>query len=438
MTKNFFEVKNVDFSVSGKTKVKDVSFSIKNEGDVICLLGPSGIGKTTILRTIAGLEKIEKGSIELNNKILSSKTINVEPENRNISLAFQDNSLFPHYTVEKNILLGAERNKEKKDKKIGLKEIVDLLDIFHILNKYPHQISAGEAQRASLARSLITQPDLLLLDEPLSNVDQSFKEEIQVRLKKILNKLKITTIIVTHDSYEAFYLGSKCGIIINQELKQFDDPYKVYHFPNSIEVVNNFTVKFSELSFLTKFFATWPNPKQKRQKCQRLKPLQTRLQTSPELDCPSPWQSQRRTQRPSASYPQHRDSKRRYARQSTRRLPQKSVAPRSKSRSGSTVPSVLPRRHFGCRRLWQPDLDVKPVESLTGQQHEQQNALKDTCHNLWHAKRNLRRVAAKFCQRDNKASANHSQWVETRQKGHNDRGKTIAERDVRLQLANVC
>ena len=238
MTKNFFEVKNVDFNVSGKTKVKNVSFSIKNEGDVICLLGPSGIGKTTILRTIAGLEKIDDGSIKLNDKILSSKTINVEPENRNISLAFQDNSLSPHYTVEKNILLGADRNKGKKDKKISLKEIVDLLDIFHILNKYPHQISAGEAQRASLARSLITQPDLLLLDEPLSNVDQSFKEEIQVRLKKILNKLKITTIIVTHDSYEAFYLGSKCGIIINQELKQFDDPYKVYHFPNSVEVVN--------------------------------------------------------------------------------------------------------------------------------------------------------------------------------------------------------
>ena len=238
MTKNFFEIKDVDFNVGGKTKVKNVSFSIKNEGDVICLLGPSGIGKTTILRTIAGLEKIEKGSIELNNKTLSSKTINVEPENRNISLAFQDNSLFPHYTVEKNILLGAERNKGKKEKNITLKEIVDLLDIFHILNKYPHQISAGEAQRASLARSLITQPDLLLLDEPLSNVDQSFKEEIQVRLKKILNRLKITTIIVTHDSYEAFYLGSKCGIILNQELKQFDDPYKVYHFPNSVEVVN--------------------------------------------------------------------------------------------------------------------------------------------------------------------------------------------------------
>ena len=238
MTKNFFEVNNVDFNVGNKTKVKNVSFAIENQGDVICLLGPSGIGKTTILRTIAGLEKLKKGSIILNGKTLSSENINLEPEERNVSLAFQDNSLFPHYTIEKNILLGSERNKEKKEKKISLKEIVDLLDIFHILNKYPHEVSAGEAQRASLARSLIMQPDLLLLDEPLSNVDQSFKEEIQVRLKKILNKLKITTIIVTHDSYEAFYLGSKCGIILNQELKQFDDPYKVYHLPNSIEVVN--------------------------------------------------------------------------------------------------------------------------------------------------------------------------------------------------------
>ena len=238
MNKNFFEVNNVDFNINNKTKVRDVTFSIENQGDVICLLGPSGIGKTTILRTIAGLEKIKKGSIILNGKTLSSEEINLEPEDRNISLAFQDNSLFPHYTVKKNILLGSERNKEKKDKKISLDEIVELLDISKILSKYPHEISAGEAQRASLARSLIMQPDLLLLDEPLSNVDQSFKEEIQVRLKKILNKLKITTIIVTHDSYEAFYLGSKCGIILNQELKQFDDPYKVYHFPNSVEVVN--------------------------------------------------------------------------------------------------------------------------------------------------------------------------------------------------------
>ena len=238
MSNDFLEIKNVDFKVGNKVKVKNVSFSIEKEGDIICLLGPSGIGKTTILRTIAGLEKIDKGSIKLDGKTLSSEKINIEPENRNVSLAFQENSLFPHYTVKKNILLGSERNKGNKKKQINIEELIGLLDISQILNKYPHEISAGEAQRASLARSLITKPDLLLLDEPLSNVDQSFKEEIQEKLKKILTNLKITTIIVTHDSYEAFYLGSKCGIILNQELKQFDDPYNVYHLPNSLEVVN--------------------------------------------------------------------------------------------------------------------------------------------------------------------------------------------------------
>ena len=131
-----------------------------------------------------------------------------------------------------------QKKKSKKKKKINPKDIITFLNLKKILNKYPHEISAGEAQRSSLARSLVSNPDLLLLDEPLSNVDQSFKEEIQVGLKKLLSQLKITTIIVTHDSYEAFYLGSKCGIILNQQLKQFDDPYNVYHFPNSKEVVN--------------------------------------------------------------------------------------------------------------------------------------------------------------------------------------------------------
>jgi len=238
MKNNFLEINSVNFKIGGKTKVKNASFEIENEGEILCILGPSGIGKTTILRTIAGLEKVEKGSIKLNGNLISSKDKHVEPEDRHVSLAFQDNSLFPHFTVEKNISLGAERNTTKKKKKLTFKEIIDLLDISKILKKYPHEISAGEAQRASLARSLLTQPNLLLLDEPLSNVDQSFKEEIQVRLKKILNKLKITTIIVTHDSYEAFYLGNKCAIILDGQIKQFDDPYNVYHFPNSVEVVN--------------------------------------------------------------------------------------------------------------------------------------------------------------------------------------------------------
>tara|TARA_B100000900_G_scaffold411330_1_gene430808 strand:+ start:755 stop:1810 length:1056 start_codon:yes stop_codon:yes gene_type:complete len=234
---NFFEIKNVSFAIGGKNKVNDVNISIENEGDIICILGPSGIGKTTMLRTIAGLEYIKKGEIILKNKILSSSDIHIEPENRNIALSFQENSLFPHFTIEKNINLGIKKN-ISRDKYIDTKEIIKILNLKNFLNKYPHQVSAGEAQRASLARSLISQPDLLLLDEPLSNVDQSFKEDIQVSLKKVLKTFKISTIVVTHDSYEAFYLGSKCAIILDNKVKQFDDPYNVYHFPNSIEVVN--------------------------------------------------------------------------------------------------------------------------------------------------------------------------------------------------------
>jgi len=237
MSSNFLEIDDVTFAASDKNKVRNVSLKIENEGDVICLLGPSGIGKTTILRTIAGLEKIQSGKILLKNKIISSKNIHIEPEKRNISLSFQDNCLFPHFNVIQNIEFGAARN-EKKKKDLSVKEVVNFLNLDHVIKKFPHEISSGEAQRASLARSLLSKPDLLLLDEPLSNVDQSFKEEIQVKLKQVLNELKITTIVVTHDSYEAFYLGSKCGIILNEQLKQYDDPYNVYHFPNSVEVVN--------------------------------------------------------------------------------------------------------------------------------------------------------------------------------------------------------
>ena len=235
MTKNFLEIDNVTFVASAQSKVRNVSLNIENQGDIICLLGPSGIGKTTILRTIAGLEKIHSGKILLKNKLLSSQDTHVEPEHRNIAMAFQDNSLFPHYNVLNNIKFGAERNKKKS---LNINEIIKFLHIDHVIEKFPHQISSGEAQRASLARSLLSNPDLLLLDEPLSNVDQNFKEEIQVKLKQILTEQKITTIIVTHDSYEAFYLGTKCGIILDEQLKQFDDPYNVYHFPNSVEVVN--------------------------------------------------------------------------------------------------------------------------------------------------------------------------------------------------------
>ena len=238
MYKNYFEISNADFQVGGSIKIKNLSLCIKKPGEIVCLLGPSGIGKTTILRSIAGLEKLKKGKVKLKSKILSSDSEHVEPEYRNISLSFQENALFPHYTIKKNIFFGTERNKNNKKKKINPKKIIKILNIENTLEKFPHQISAGEAQRASLTRALVSNPDLLLLDEPLSNIDENFKEEIQVKLKKILKEFKITTIIVTHDSYEAFYLGDKCGIILDKKLKQFDEPYNVYHYPNSINVVN--------------------------------------------------------------------------------------------------------------------------------------------------------------------------------------------------------
>tara|TARA_B100000700_G_C14927609_1_gene800278 strand:- start:36 stop:1094 length:1059 start_codon:yes stop_codon:yes gene_type:complete len=237
MSENFFEIREGNFSASKKNKVNNVNLVIKNKGEIISLLGPSGIGKTTILRTIAGLQRLEKGKLILKGKILSSDNVHVEPEDRNVALSFQDNSLFPNYKVIDNINFGKKRS-NVNGLEVESEEIINLLKIEPILEKYPHQISAGEAQRVSLARSLMSKPDLLLLDEPFSNIDQSLKEEIQVSVKKLLKRINLTTIIVTHDSYEAFYMADKCGIVLNQSLRQYNSPYNIYHYPNSIEVVN--------------------------------------------------------------------------------------------------------------------------------------------------------------------------------------------------------
>ena len=237
MLNYFLEIQKGNFVASEKNKVNNVNLKIEKQGEIISLLGPSGIGKTTILRTLAGLQKLNSGKIFLKGKLISSKDIHIEPEKRNIALSFQDNSLFPNYTVIENINFGKKRA-NGNGSSVDVKEIISILHIEPILEKYPHQISAGEAQRVSLARSLMSKPDLLLLDEPFSNIDQSLKEEIQVSVKKLLKRIKLTTIIVTHDSYEAFSMADKCGIILDQELKQFDIPYNVHHEPNSINVAN--------------------------------------------------------------------------------------------------------------------------------------------------------------------------------------------------------
>ena len=237
MKTDFLEINNATFIASEKNKVNNVSFTIKDQGEIVCLLGPSGVGKTTILRTIAGLQDLKSGEIKLKGNLISSERYNLEPEKRNIALSFQDNSLFPNYKVIDNINFGKKRSNGNISA-LNVDEIINLLSIEPILDKFPHQISAGEAQRVSLARSLMSKPDLLLLDEPFSNIDQSLKEEIQISVKKLLKRINLTTIIVTHDSYEAFSMADKCGIILNQELKQYDLPYNVHHEPNSMDVAN--------------------------------------------------------------------------------------------------------------------------------------------------------------------------------------------------------
>ncbi len=237
MSSHFLEIQKGNFIASEKNKVNNVDLIIEDQGQIVSLLGPSGIGKTTILRTLAGLQRLDSGKIFLKGKLISSDSIHIEPEKRNIALSFQDNSLFPNYKVIDNINFGKKRS-NGNGLYLETNEIIELLHISPILNKFPHQISAGEAQRVSIARSLMSKPDLLLLDEPFSNIDQSLKEEIQVSVKKLLKRINLTTIIVTHDSYEAFSMADKCGIILNQELKQYDVPYNVHHEPNSIEIAN--------------------------------------------------------------------------------------------------------------------------------------------------------------------------------------------------------
>lgn len=233
----YFEIKNTTFYASDKNKVVDFSLSINEPGEIICLLGPSGVGKTTILRSIAGLQSLVKGEIILNGKILSSNHVHIEPEKRNIALSFQDNSLFPHYNVLDNINFGSKRI-SKRDNLLTSEELIDILHLNNLEFKFPHQISAGEAQRVSLARSIMSKPELLLIDEPFSNIDQSLKGELQSNIKKLLKDLKISTIMVTHDSYEAFYMGDKCGIILDQKLEQYNTPYNIYHYPSSEKIVN--------------------------------------------------------------------------------------------------------------------------------------------------------------------------------------------------------
>ena len=189
-----------------------------DSGDIFALLGDSGSGKSSALRFIAGLEKAQLGSVALDGNDLSSDgSHSVKPELREIGMVFQDYSLFPHMTVFDNISFGIN-HLSKKEKIKEVEKLLELISLEGIEKKYPHQLSGGEQQRVSLARSLATSPKLLLLDEPFSSLDKSHRDQLVKEVREILKNAGVTSILVTHDENEAKEFADKVGIINKKKL----------------------------------------------------------------------------------------------------------------------------------------------------------------------------------------------------------------------------
>lgn len=187
-------------------------------GNIFALLGDSGSGKSSALRFIAGLEKAQLGNVALDGNDLSDNgSHSVKPELREIGMVFQDYSLFPHMTVFENISFGIN-HQSKKEKVESVEKLLDLISLKGIEKKYPHQLSGGEQQRVSLARSLATSPKLLLLDEPFSSLDKSHRDQLVKEVREILKKANVTTILVTHDEAEAKAFADKIGKIEKKQL----------------------------------------------------------------------------------------------------------------------------------------------------------------------------------------------------------------------------
>ena len=205
--------------------IRDLNFSVK-QGDIVSFIGESGSGKTTFLKCLAGLEKINSGSIELNGKILDNQNTFVTPNERKIGFVFQDYPLFPHLTVLENIKINLEKRFLSK-----IEYILGLTNLQNLSNRYPDQLSGGEQQRACLARALVREPDLLLLDEPFSNLDSNIKLSIQEEIHKIVKETQTTTILVTHDIRDTFNISDKILIFKAGILQQYDNPVSMYCNP---------------------------------------------------------------------------------------------------------------------------------------------------------------------------------------------------------------
>ena len=222
----FLKVKGLKKYYNPKEQlIRNLNFSV-NRGDIISFVGESGSGKTTFLKCLAGLEKIDSGLIELNGDILNNKNTFVPPNKRKIGFVFQDYPLFPHLNILENISINLEKKFLSK-----INYILNLTNLTNLCHRYPHQLSGGEQQRACLARALVREPDLLLLDEPFSNLDSNIKLTIQEEIHKIIKETKTTTILVTHDIRDTFNISDKILIFKAGILQQYDNPVSMYCNP---------------------------------------------------------------------------------------------------------------------------------------------------------------------------------------------------------------
>jgi len=212
-----------------------VSFSVE-PGEAMALLGPSGCGKTTVLRCIAGLETPDQGEISIGDRLVFSKDkgVNVPPNKRNIGMVFQSYALWPHMTVYRNIAYPLEvRGWSRGDIDRRVRELLEMLGLKGLEDRYPHQLSGGQQQRVALARAIAPPVDLLLLDEPLSNVDAKLREVLRIELRNLQRKLRITMIYVTHDRLEAMTIADKIGIMSSGTLIAIGTPSEVIANPGS-------------------------------------------------------------------------------------------------------------------------------------------------------------------------------------------------------------
>ncbi len=223
------ELNNIECRHDDRVAVRDLSMCAP-KGSLVCLLGPSGCGKTTVLRAIAGFHALSHGEIVINGRCVSRPRFTIAPEARRLGMVFQDYALFPHMTVKRNIGFGLRRvGRAEKSALIG--EMLERVGLDGMGDRYPHELSGGQQQRVALARALAPNPDLLLMDEPFSNLDVDLRERLIDEVRQILKDQEMTCVLVTHDQHDAFSLGDEVGVMYEGGILQWDSPYNLYHRP---------------------------------------------------------------------------------------------------------------------------------------------------------------------------------------------------------------